>query len=135
MTGYNFAGRGKKAALGSAFLSLVETGRFKYWADKGIDDEDGGHGLSDAEWFWAQVRACSYEIPPDGRFDTDLRWEVPPSHKTDTPEGPKPTHDDRLLSAALVAEMDRLIRTGTIVAGTAESAVIPAVDPLGGDVY
>jgi hypothetical protein len=121
VTGYNFAGTGKKAGLGSRFLSLVETGRFKYWT---------GDAYGDAWFFWRQVEACQYEIPPEGRFDVDLKWEVPPTHKTDTPQGPQPTHDDRLLSAALVAELDRLLRTGTIILGTAESAVIQGPDPL-----
>jgi hypothetical protein len=167
VTGYNFSGTGQKAALGSAFLSLVETGRFKYWAHDPTPVETercsvspgsvspgsvssgsvstlssdtptpGTHTLSDAAWFWAQVRACTYEIPPDGRFDRDLRWGVPPGHRTDVPGGRLPTHDDRLLSAALVAEMDRLLRTGAVLLGTAESAVITPADPLAGlgDVY
>ena len=92
-----------------------------------------------AAWRWPSswCRPCGYEIPPDGRFDQDLRWEVPASHKTDTPYGPQPTHDDRLLSAALVAELDRLLRTGEILLGTAQSATIPGADPLAGlgDVY
>jgi len=29
--------------------------------------------LSDAWWFWQQAAARSYEIPPDGTIDTDLR--------------------------------------------------------------
>jgi hypothetical protein len=122
--GYNFAGTGKKAQLGSLFLSLVETGRFHYWT--GDEDEIG----SDAWWFWRQVEACHYEMPVDGCFERDLRWEVPPGHRTDTPQGPKPTHDDRLLSAALVAELDRLVRTGKIALGTAQSTVIAPPDPL-----
>lgn len=124
VTGFNFAGTGKKAALGSYFLSLVETGRFKYWTD---DEEIP---TSDGWWFWQQVTSCTYDLPPNGRFDRDLRWSVPTNHKTDTPTGPQPTHDDRLLSVALVAELDRLIRTGAAILGTAESAVITATDPL-----
>jgi hypothetical protein len=124
VTGYDFAGPGKKAALGSLFLSLVETGRFKYWGN------DAGEVGSDGWWFWRQVEACAYEVPPEGRFDRDLRWEVPPTHRTDTPAGPQPTHDDRLLSAALIAELDRLLRGGHIILGTAESAVIQPRDPL-----
>jgi hypothetical protein len=130
VTGYNFSGTGQKAALGSAFLSLVETGRFKYW---GYDPEaSSALPLTDGAWFWHQVRACTYEVPPDGRFDRDLRWGVHPAHRTDTSTGPQPTHDDRLISAALVAEMDRLLRTGAVVLGTAESAVIDPVDPFAG---
>ena len=218
VTGYNFAGTGNKAQLGSMFLSLIETGRFKYWTDTppvgahgslsravsrvpegvregsvpsstsphpvgahgslsravsrvpegvregsapspavahtgGLSDAaaepraSGGsangireathRGLSDAAWFWVQVRACTYEVPPDGRFDRDLRWEVPPTHRTDTPAGPQPTHDDRLISAALIAELDRRLRTGDLLLGAAESATIPPTDPLAnlGEVY
>ena len=124
VTGFNFAGTGKKAALGSAFLSLVETGRFRYWP---IDDH-----LGDAFWFWAQVEACTYEVPHEGRFDRDLRWGVPDTHKTSTPAGPEPTHDDRLLSAALIAELDRKLAAGDLVLGTAQSAVLPPADPLAG---
>ena len=122
VTGFNFAGTGTKAALGSAFLSLVETGRFKHWP---IDAH-----LGDAFWFWKQVEACTYEIPPDGRFDQHLKWGVSPTHKTDTPTGREPTHDDRLISAALIAHLDQMLRTGDLVLGTAQSAVIHATDPI-----
>jgi hypothetical protein len=128
-TGYSFSGHAKKAALGSALVSLVETGRFRYWAG------DSTEPLSDGWWFWQQVAACGYEMPPDGQFDRDLRWGVPASHRTLTPAGPQPTHDDRLLSAALVAELDRLYRAGKLVLGMGESDVIEAVDPLRGQVY
>jgi len=122
VTGFNFAGSGKKAGLGSALLSLVETGRFKYWP---IDLELGA-----SWWFWKQVEACSYEVPPDARFDTALKWGVPANHKTDTPTGPELTHDDRLLSAALIAHLDHMVRTGDLLLGTAQSSVIAPVDPL-----
>ena len=122
VTGYNFAGTGKKAALGSALLSLVETGRFRYWPS-----EDH---LGDGWWFWQQVKACAYEVPPDARFDEALKWGVPPTHKTPTPAGRKPTHDDRLLSAALIAHLDQLLKTGDLVLGTAQSTIIEPTDPL-----
>jgi hypothetical protein len=128
LTGFTFS-RNSKARLGSLFLSLVETGRFKYWTG----DEDTP--LSDGWWFWRQVEACSYDLPPGGGFDTHLRWEVPASHKTPAPGGKGtalPTHDDRLISAALVAELDRLYRDGSLILGTAESAVIVARNPLEG---
>lgn len=126
VTGYNFAAYGQKARLGSLFLSLVETGRFRYWGD---DAEVEG---SDGWWFWRQAEACTYHLPPDGQFERDLRWEVPPAHKTATLEGPQLTHDDRLLSAALVAHLDRLVRECQVALGRAESAVITARDPLDG---
>jgi len=114
-----------KANLGSMFLSLVETGRFRYWAG---DEEEPG---SDGWWFWQQVGACAYDLRPGGRFDRDLCWSVPDNHKTALPGGgAEPTHDDRLMSAALVAEADRLIREGKIVVGVASSGVIAPADPL-----
>ena len=122
VTGYNFAGTGKKAFLGAALLSLVETGRFRYWP---IDSH-----LGDAFWFWAQVEACTYEVPPDGRFDRDLRWGVPETHRTTTAAGPEPTHDDRLLSAALIAHVDRMLAAGDLLLGAARSEVLAPADPL-----
>ena len=82
-------------------------------------------------WFWSQVAACTYELPPEGRFDRDLRWSVPDNHKTPVPGSqPQLTHDDRLISAALVAEADRLIREGKIIVGVAGSGIVDAIDPL-----
>lgn len=124
VTGYNFAGRGKKAGLGSAFLALIETGRFHYWAG----DQD--RPLSDGWWFWAQAHACTYDLPADGRFDLDLRWSVPPGARIDTPTGRQLIHDDRLISAALIAELDNLYRQGTLSIGIAASVVIPGADPF-----
>jgi hypothetical protein len=43
--------------------------------------------------------------------------------------------DDRLVSAVLAAELDRLFLTGKIILGTAHSQVIQGQDPLQGDVY
>jgi hypothetical protein len=138
VTAYNFSGRGAKAALGAAFLALVETGRFQYWTDhpqpqtsKVSEDSP----LSDAWWFFEQVKACAYELPPNGQFDRDLRWGVPAGHRTETPAGPAPTHDDRLISAALIAELDRRYRAGQIRLARALSAIVPGQDPLAGDVY
>jgi hypothetical protein len=140
VTGFDFSGRGRKARLGSMFLSLVETGRFKYWSStEGKRYSAECLPLSDSWWFWRQVEACTYEVPPEGQFDRDLRWEVAPSHKTPIPGGQphrkggstsKLTHDDRLLSAALVAELDRLVRECQIALGTGESAVVRPRDPL-----
>lgn len=124
VTGCSFAAAGTKAALGSAFISLIETGRFKYWCD------DADVPLSDGWWFWQQARACSYEIPSGGRFDHDLSWGVPAHAKVETPAGPELIHDDRLISAALVAEIDLLQRQGKLVLGRAVSAIIPPADPL-----
>ncbi|MFC2030957.1 hypothetical protein ACFLWA_09540 [Chloroflexota bacterium] len=165
VTGYDFAGRSKKAALGAAFLALIETGRFCYWSREdddrpaayddrpaayddrpaayddrpaaydgqpaGYDDRPG----SDGWWFWEQAKACTYELPPDGQLEKALRWYVPASHRTDIAGGSEATHDDRLISAALVAELDRLYREGRLSLGTAASRAIAPRDPLGESIY
>jgi hypothetical protein len=103
---------------------LIETGRFKYW------EGDNGRPLSDGWWFWTQAGACTYDIPPDGHFERDLKWSVPANARVETPAGSQLVHDDRLISAALIAEVDRLYHQGSITMGRAASAVIPAEDPL-----
>jgi len=116
-----------KALLGSRFITCIETGRFKYWSG---DDQP----LDDAWHFWQQAQACTYHIPPGGQFDRHLQWSVPPAARHTTPTGPQPIHDDRLISAALVAHFDQLhddniIHLGHRTSG-ALSAIIPAHDPL-----
>jgi hypothetical protein len=113
-----------KAALGAAFLALVETGRFKYWVD---DRDEVG---SDGWWFWQQAQRCLYELPPGGLLQRDLRWYVPESARVSIPLGCMPVHDDRLISAALVAEIDRLLKERKLLLGDAISAVLPGADPL-----
>ncbi len=110
-----------KAQLGSSFISLVEQGRVRYWKSTAEFD--------DAWWFHAQAAACSYYIRPDGRFERDLHWSVPDSHTTSTPAGNVPTHDDRLISFALVAEIERLRLAGDLHLGIATST-ITYTDPL-----
>lgn len=110
-----------KAQLGSSFVALVEQGRAHYWQSAAEFD--------DSWWFHAQAAACSYYVRPDGRFERDLKWSVPDSHTTSTPSGNLPTHDDRLISFALVAEAERLRAADLLHLGTAESATI-YVDPL-----
>ncbi len=127
VTGYNFASRHGKAGLGSKFLSLIETGRFRYWTG------DIQIPLSDGWWFFTQAKFCQHTIPPEGQFERDLRWAVPDSAKVDTPLGRLLVHDDRLISAALVAIYDELIRDGTLRLGQATSAIIKAEDPLDRD--
>jgi hypothetical protein len=124
VTGYNFAGRQGKAALGSRFLSVVETGRFQYWSG------EADQPLSDDWWFFNQARYCQYYLPAEGQFDRDLRWGVPDSYKIDSPEGRVLLHDDRLISAALVAVFDDLIKKGAVRLGRAVSAIIQPIDPL-----
>ncbi|MCW7072210.1 MAG: hypothetical protein OCU12_07815 [Methanophagales archaeon] len=111
-----------KAQLGSDFISIIETGRFQYWQDE-VD-------YSDSWWFFTQAEACTYSLAPEQPFERGLRWSVKNSHTTPTPTGPQPTHDDRLLSAALLAKIDEMYRDSVLNIGAALSAVIDATDPL-----
>lgn len=77
------------------------------------------------------MAACAYELPPPGgTWERDLRWEESAGARVSTPGGLLPTHDDRLVSAALVALYDELVAGGEVRTGRAESKVIPAADPL-----
>ena len=84
-----------KAALGSGFLALVETERFKHYAD---DDED-------ARAFWRELEHCQYTVPEgEGAIDRRMRWGVPDGTRDDaTGEW---VHDDRIIAAALCAVLD-----------------------------
>ncbi len=124
VTAHQLGGSGAKARLGSDLLALIDTGRFRYWT--GDEDEP----LSDGWWFWQQVVACGYSLSGAGRFDHDLRWGVPAAARITTPRGVEPTHDDRLLSAALVAELERRRRDGALLFGASASRIIPGRDPL-----
>jgi hypothetical protein len=86
--------------------------------------------MSDGWWFWQQCSHCGYEVPPGGTFERHLQWQVPASATVSTPAGPEPVHDDRLVSAALVALYDDLQQQGVVRGGSGRSAVIPAADPL-----
>ena len=121
VTPFKFSRR-SKAQLGVDFLALVERNRFKYWREE--------HAFDDAWWFFEQARQCVYELAAGRPMERDLRWFVPGTARVSTPTGMKRVHDDRLVSAALVAEMDRLVREGKVKIGRAESAVIRGVDPL-----
>jgi hypothetical protein len=118
VTAFRFSGAAVKARLGSDFLALVETGRFKYWTG---DEEEPG---SDGWWFWRQAEACAYTVGSGGRFDRDLRWGVPERARVSLPGGPQATHDDRLLSAALVVELDGRLRDGQLALGSGRSVVV-----------
>ena len=131
-----------KAQLGSRFLSIVETGRFKYWADSdqlsvgssqlAVDDPlttDHYQLPTDSSLFFLQAAHCLYELPPGGSFERHLRWGVPEGVTVETPAGRQPLHDDRLLSAALVAAYDELAATGGLRLGQGVSAVVPPPEP------
>lgn len=115
--GFEFAKGHNKAELGNNFLSLIETGRFRYFKD--------GQGQGDAFWFFLQCEFCGYELAQGVPIERGLRWGVRPGATwQDAMGNSHKVHDDRLLSAALVAEGDRLFREGQWFASTGESAVI-----------
>ena len=77
-----------------------------------------------------QVEVIS-SVERDGRpVFRDLRWGVAESARAATPLGPRLIHDDRLLSAALVAELERRRRDGVLLFGASASRIIPGRDPL-----
>ncbi|MGQ9494078.1 MAG: hypothetical protein ACUVR2_09985 [Anaerolineae bacterium] len=76
-----------KSDLGWDFLACIETGRYKEYMDD---------GSADTAQFWREVAACEYEVlPGPGKL---MRWGV----------ADPVVHDDCLISAALVAALDRL---------------------------
>jgi hypothetical protein len=89
-----------KSDLGWHFLSLVETGRYKEYADDGAPD---------TRQFWREVEECEFEVLPGP--GQRMRWGV---------RDPA-VHDDMLISAALVAELDKVQWTVEV-----ESEVIKA---------
>ncbi len=119
VTAWPLGSAAAKARLGSDFLSLIDTGRFRYWTG---DEEQP---LADGWWFWQQVEACSYSLA-GGRFDHDLRWGVAEGARVMTPAGSQAIHDDRLLSAALVAEIERRRAGGKLLIGSSLSRIVSA---------
>jgi hypothetical protein len=86
-----------KSDLGWHFLSVVDTGRFKHYADDGAED---------TRLFWEQVRACEHDV----RLGSShiIRWGVPNPH----------LHDDLLISAAMCALLDDVdwqVRTARVI--------------------
>jgi len=74
-----------KSDLGWRFLAAIAAGRYREYLDDGADD---------TRWFWRQVAACTFTVRPGvGR---QMAWSVP------DPE----THDDLLMSAALIGALD-----------------------------
>nr|MBC7245515.1 hypothetical protein [Chloroflexota bacterium] len=76
-----------KSELGWDFLAVIETGRYKEYTDD---------GAADTAQFWREVAQCEYEVlPGPGKV---MRWGVRDAT----------VHDDMLVSAALVAVLDKL---------------------------
>jgi len=121
VTPFKFTPR-SKAQLGVNFLALVETNRFKYWRQE--------HEYDDAWYFYRQAAACAYDLPPGRPLETHMSWSVPPTVNIATPAGLEPLHDDRLISAALIAHADTLIKEGKIKIGRAQSSITAPYDPL-----
>ena len=85
VTGFVFSSA-SKSRLGWTFLGIVDSGRYQDYA---------GDGAEETRLFWQQVRACGYSVRNDGASRL-LRWSVA-----------DPTvHDDLLISAALVAQLE-----------------------------
>jgi len=135
VVGFDFARDHGKARLGTDFLALIETGRFKYFTHEGPQEHQEKPGEPswiddpDAWAFFEQCRFCGYELAEGQPIERGLRWSVPATATTTAPGGTtEPVHDDRLLSAALIAEADRLIRAGQLFVGSGQSAVIRRPD-------
>jgi len=112
-----------KARLGNDFLAVIETGRFQYFHNP-REISEVGHG---DEWlFFLQCERCGYELAEGAPIERGLRWGVPATAKYQDERTGETllVHDDRLVSAALVAEADRLYRGGELFLSTGESAVI-----------
>ena len=121
VAGFDFARAHGKARLGCDFLALVETGRFKYFRS---DYQVEG---SDSWWFFTQAEHCAYELGAGQPIERGMRWGVRPGQRVISSGGEAwPVHDDRLISAALCAELDRMLSEGQAFAGTFDSAVVRA---------
>ena len=102
-----------KSKLGWDFLGVIDSGRYKEYDAPTHDDLQ--------KLFLRQAEYCQYEVVPGpGQI---LRWGVPDSVRD--PENGDLLHDDLLLSAALVAELDDLDW-----ALTGPAVIVPRVDPI-----
>ncbi len=101
-----------KSELGWEFLAIVETGRYRDYAND---------GQADTRQFWYEVEACQYEVAesPSQRMKWGV-WESP-AYDGLIARG----HDDLLVSAALTAILDKQPWPGT-----GESVVVAQPDPL-----
>jgi len=82
-----------KSELGWNFLGLVETGRYREYADD---------GESDTRQYWYEVQACQYRVRDGpGKLMSWGVWEAP-GYDGVIAYG----HDDLLMSAAMCAILD-----------------------------
>lgn len=85
-------GLASKSKLGWDFLGIIDSGRYKEYDASPAGGDAEAQELS--RLFWTQAAACTYDVRPGpGRL---MSWSVPDPR----------THDDLLLSAALVAVLD-----------------------------
>jgi len=101
-----------KSDLGWDFLAIVETGRYRDYAED---------GEADTRQFWYEVEACQYEVSQGPGHQ--MRWGVweAPAYDGAIARG----HDDLLISAAMCAVLDRQPWPGT-----GESVAVEMPDPL-----
>jgi len=99
-----FSGK-SKSELAWAFLAVIGTGRYKDYVQEGSPE---------TEQFWQEVECCTFEVlPGPGKR---MKWGV------DDPA----VHDDFVISAALVGELDKREWIEEV-----ESLVIEAPDVMG----
>jgi hypothetical protein len=128
-----------KSALLWDFLGIIDSGRFKYFAEGGagrnplqeqrVEVPEDRHpqgarteGISgNTTSFWEQVDFCQFEILPGPQ--KRVKWGVPDG--TRNPATGELVHDDQLISAALVAALDEQDWVFS-----APTFVIHALDPL-----
>ncbi len=117
---FKFSPPARKSKLGVDFLSVIETGRFKYFRDDGSGEY--------AE-FWLEVEKCAYKVPEDGDMERKMKWGCEGVYVDDLDDEGKVirrlVHDDRVIAAALVAPLDEVEWPYT-----GESVVIEARDVI-----
>ena len=101
---FAFSPPARKSKLGVDFLAVVETGRFQYFREDGSDDFTE---------FWLEVQHTAYSVPEDGDMEKRMVWGVPDGTTVEAfdDEGrvvKRPVHDDRVIAAALTAELDKV---------------------------
>jgi hypothetical protein len=108
-----------KSQLGWDFLAVVDTGRYREYAD--VADEKWVSEQTLQQLFFKQLQGIQYEILPGA--NKTLRWSVPNGTR-DRATGAL-LHDDLVMSAALCAVLD-----AAGIGATGEALVVEAIDPL-----
>ncbi len=92
-----------KSDLGWRLLAAIAAGRYQEY----IDDR-----AEETRWFWQQVAACTFTVRTG--VSRQIAWSVPDTE----------THDDLLMSAALVGLLDDHDFRPRIAMGSAERSVL-----------